>query len=129
MSRISDLSDFYDTDPCQGSAGSDFFGSSLLTFHSLCKVAKKPVTNHAKIKFRKIGVVSPFGWQIESQVFQRCGPAFNKTKTPKHEQQTLLFAKLSCTSCFFLNCLSITNNNNGLLMSKAFTSESNHKSK
>ena len=39
---------------------------------------QKPVTNHTKIK---IGVVLPFGWQIESQLFQRCGPAFNKIKT------------------------------------------------
>ena len=72
MSRIwckTDPSDIYDTDPGHGSAGSDSFGSSLFTFHSLCKVAKKPVTNLTKINIKKIGVVSPFGWQIELQFF------------------------------------------------------------
>ena len=78
MSRIwskTDSSDIYDTDPGHRSAGYDSFGSSLFSFHWLCKVAKKPVTNNTKIK---IGVVSLFGWQIESQFFQHRGPAFNK---------------------------------------------------
>ena len=44
---------------------------------------QKSVTNHAKIIIKKIGVVSPFGWQIESQLFLRCGPALNKTKNPE----------------------------------------------
>ena len=43
------------------------------------KWPKKTVTKHTKIK--KIEVVSPFRWQIESKLFQHCGPAFNKTKT------------------------------------------------
>ena len=45
-----------------------------------------------------------------------------KKKTLKQEQQ-ILFAKLS-DPFVFLNYLSITNNSNELLMSKAFTSES-----
>ena len=66
---------FYDTDPGHGS---DFIESSLWTFNLLCTVAKKPVTCHTKNK--KNGAVSPFGWQMELQLFQRCSPAFNKTK-------------------------------------------------
>ena len=52
-----------------------------------------------------------------------------KQKTPKDEQQTLLFAILSCSFCFFFNSLSNTNKKNELLMSKAFTFKSNNKSK
>ena len=75
----------YHADPGHGSIGSDFFETSFFTFHSLCKVVKKPITNHTKAK--KISVVSPFGWQIELQLFQRCGPAFNKSKNTEAQDK------------------------------------------
>ena len=78
---------------------------------------QKPVTNHTKIK--KIGIVSPFGWQIKSQLFQRCGPAFNKTKITEAWTTDIVVCQIIVMFLlFFLNCLLITNNNNVLLMSR-----------
>ena len=91
--------------------------SDLRTCHT-----KKTLALATRVREIKLKSFLTLGWRIESQLFQHCSPAFKEKKNTE-AWTTDIVCQIIIFLLFFVNYLSTTNNNYGLSISKACTSE------